>query len=282
MSASGRRPLPTKSSTWSICRSKRRRRTITAGIGRATTSTPKAWSRVDLKTGEAKWHFQFVHHPIWNFDMSSTPILADVTVDGRDIKVVAVPSKQGWLYVFDRATGEPMWPIVEKPVPQSDVPGEKTAATQPHPAGSAALHAQRAEAARRSDRLHPAAEGPGARNREEVPRRGVALHAGKRCDAQAMLGSIVAGTATNWPGGGYDPELQDRLYADRERARGARAAQRRRPSSPTSAMSRASTTHRSTKCSGRAIAAPPMLRSPHSARAKPRPMHRFRKAAVEG
>src|SRR5712691_3725053 len=88
---------------------------------------------VDLKTGVRKWHFQFVHPPIWNWDMTSAPILSDVTVDGRPRKIVSVPSKEGWLYVLDRATGEPIWPIVEKPVPQSDVPGEKTARTQPHP-----------------------------------------------------------------------------------------------------------------------------------------------------
>jgi quinoprotein glucose dehydrogenase len=91
---------------------------------------------VDAKTGQRKWYFQFTHHPLWNFDMSSAPLVADVTVDGRPRKVVAVPSKQGWLYVFDRITGEPVWPIVEKPVPQSDVPGEKTSPTQPHPPDS--------------------------------------------------------------------------------------------------------------------------------------------------
>src|SRR5207237_1762068 len=88
---------------------------------------------VDLKTGARKWHFQLVHHPIWNWDMSSAPILADINVNGRPIKAVAVPTKQGWLYVFDRATGQPVWPIEERPVPQSDVPGEKTAATPRFP-----------------------------------------------------------------------------------------------------------------------------------------------------
>jgi quinoprotein glucose dehydrogenase len=77
---------------------------------------------VDVKTGQRKWHFQFVHHPIWNFDMSSAPILADVTVNGMPRKVVAVPSKPAWLYVFDRATGEPIWPIVEKEVPRATCP----------------------------------------------------------------------------------------------------------------------------------------------------------------
>lgn len=88
---------------------------------------------VDLHTGKLKWYFQLVHHPIWNYDISSPPILADVVVDGRPVKAVAVPTKQGLLYVFDRVTGKPVWPIVEKPVPQSLTPGEKTSKTQPFP-----------------------------------------------------------------------------------------------------------------------------------------------------
>src|SRR5438270_2541602 len=78
---------------------------------------------VALKTGGRKTHFQLVHHPLWNYDMSSAPILADITVSGRPIKAVAVPGKQGMLFVFDRVTGQPVWPIEERPVPQSDVPG---------------------------------------------------------------------------------------------------------------------------------------------------------------
>lgn len=88
---------------------------------------------VDLRTGMMKWHYQLVHHPIWNYDMSSPPILADITVDGRPVKAVAVPTKQSILYVFDRVTGKPVWPIMERPVPQSNVPGEKTSRTQPIP-----------------------------------------------------------------------------------------------------------------------------------------------------
>ena len=88
---------------------------------------------VDLRTGQRKWHYQFVHHPLWNYDMSSAAMLADITVNGRAIKAVAVPSKQGFLWVLDRATGQPVWPIEERPVPQSDVPGEKTSPTQPFP-----------------------------------------------------------------------------------------------------------------------------------------------------
>src|ERR671924_696941 len=88
---------------------------------------------VDLKTGQRKWHFQVVHHPIWDYDLSSAPILADVMIDGQLRKIVALPSKESFLYVFDRVTGQPVWPIEERPVPQSDVPGEKTSPTQPFP-----------------------------------------------------------------------------------------------------------------------------------------------------
>jgi len=88
---------------------------------------------VDLKTGQRKWHFQLVHHPIWDHDISSAPILLDVTIDGRMRKLVAQPTKQSFLYVFDRVTGEPIWPIVETAVPPGDVPGEWYAATQPIP-----------------------------------------------------------------------------------------------------------------------------------------------------
>src|SRR6266571_3325376 len=88
---------------------------------------------VDVKTGQRKWHFQIVHHPIWDYDLSSAPILLDINVNGKAIKAVALPSKEAFLYVFDRITGQPVWPIEEKPVPQSDVPGEKTAKTQPFP-----------------------------------------------------------------------------------------------------------------------------------------------------
>jgi quinoprotein glucose dehydrogenase len=88
---------------------------------------------LDVKSGKRKWHFQMVHHDIWDYDTPMAPNLLDVTVDGKARKIIAQPTKQGFLYVFDRATGEPIWPIVERPVPQSDVPGEKTSPTQPIP-----------------------------------------------------------------------------------------------------------------------------------------------------
>jgi len=88
---------------------------------------------LDLETGERQWHFQTTHHDVWDWDLPAAPVLTDITVNGRDIKAVALPTKQSWLYVFDRETGEPVWPIDEVPVPPSDVPGEVLSPTQPHP-----------------------------------------------------------------------------------------------------------------------------------------------------
>ena len=88
---------------------------------------------VDLKTGKKKWHFQITHHPLWDYDLTGAPLLMNVTIDGKPRKIVGQPSKQGWLYAFDRITGEPIWPMPETPVPQTNVPGEKTSPTQPFP-----------------------------------------------------------------------------------------------------------------------------------------------------
>ncbi len=88
---------------------------------------------LDVKTGKKKWHYQMVHHDIWDYDTPMAPNLLDVTIDGRPRKIVAQSTKQGWLYVFDRMTGEPIWPIVETPVLKSDVPGEISSPTQPIP-----------------------------------------------------------------------------------------------------------------------------------------------------
>ena len=163
---------------------------------------------VDAKTGQRKWHFQFVHHPIWNFDMSSAPLVADVTVAGRPRKVVAVPSKQGWLYVFDRITGEPVWPIVEKPVPQSDVPGEKTSATQPTPPDS--LRYAR-NAFRVPDDLidfTPELRTAAVERAKFYRWADTPFNPSVAGNANGPLyGAIVNATATNWPGGGFDPEM---------------------------------------------------------------------------
>ena len=162
---------------------------------------------VDLLTGERLWHFQLVHHPLWGFDMASPPILADITVDGRTIRAVAQPGKQAFLYVFDRVTGEPVWPIEERPVPRGDVPGEWYSPTQPFPTRPPAYDRQgaslddlidftpelRAEAVELVSRykLGPLFTPPVV-SRPEGP--------------IATLGLGAGSGGTNWPGGGYDPE----------------------------------------------------------------------------
>ncbi|MEO2006960.1 MAG: PQQ-binding-like beta-propeller repeat protein, partial [Candidatus Poribacteria bacterium] len=88
---------------------------------------------LDARTGERIWHFQAVHHGVWDYDFPAAPNLVDITVDGRDIKAIAIVSKQGFTYVFDRVTGEPVWPIEERSVPAGNVPGEWYSPTQPFP-----------------------------------------------------------------------------------------------------------------------------------------------------
>jgi quinoprotein glucose dehydrogenase len=88
---------------------------------------------LDAHTGKRVWHFQIVHHGLWDYDPPAAPNLIDTRMDGQPVKAVALVSKQGFVYVFDRVTGEPIWPIEERPVPQSTVPGEKSSPTQPFP-----------------------------------------------------------------------------------------------------------------------------------------------------
>ena len=88
---------------------------------------------LDCETGVRRWHFQAIHHGLWDYDLVTSPILGDFTVGGRKVRAAMQLSKQGFLYVFDRATGEPIWPIEEREVPQSKVPGERTSRTQPFP-----------------------------------------------------------------------------------------------------------------------------------------------------
>jgi quinoprotein glucose dehydrogenase len=88
---------------------------------------------LDASTGERVWHFQMIHHGIWDYDTPAAPNLIDINVDGKEIKALAQVTKQGFTYVFDRVTGVPVWPIVERAVPQSSIPGERTSPTQPFP-----------------------------------------------------------------------------------------------------------------------------------------------------
>lgn len=97
---------------------------------------------VDAKTGERVWHFQFVHHGLWDYDLPAAPTLVDIEVDGKPIKALAQVTKQAYLFVFDRVTGEPVWPINETPVPASTVPGERASPTQPIPSKPAPFDLQ--------------------------------------------------------------------------------------------------------------------------------------------
>jgi quinoprotein glucose dehydrogenase len=97
---------------------------------------------LDVKTGERVWHQQLVRHDIWNYDTPTAPVLLDVTIDGKEVPIVVQTTKQNFAYTFNRETGEPIWPMVDTPVPASDVPGEKLAATQPFPTKPAAYGMQ--------------------------------------------------------------------------------------------------------------------------------------------
>ncbi|MFN2444533.1 MAG: PQQ-binding-like beta-propeller repeat protein [Vicinamibacterales bacterium] len=162
---------------------------------------------VDLRTGRRKWHYQLVHHGVWDMDIPCAPILANITVNGRLVKALAQPTKQAFLYVFNRETGEPIWPIEERAVPKGDTPGEWYAPTQPFPTKPPAYDGQglsvddlidftpalRAEAVQTVTRyrLGPIFTPPSV-SKKDGP------------IATLTMGTQAA--ATNWPGGSYDPE----------------------------------------------------------------------------
>ncbi|MXX55173.1 MAG: pyrroloquinoline quinone-dependent dehydrogenase [Gemmatimonadetes bacterium] len=162
---------------------------------------------LDAETGERVWHFQTVRHGIWDYDPPAAPVLADLVVDGREIPAVALITKQTFTFVFDRQTGEPVWPIEERPVPQTDVPGERTAPTQPFPTKPPPYDRQgvdpadlidftpelRAEAEEILSQLHygPLYEPP------TVPVEG-------GTQGTLMVPGSLGGA--NWPGGALDPE----------------------------------------------------------------------------
>lgn len=168
---------------------------------------------LDAKTGKRVWHFQTTHHDIWDFDPPTAPILADITADGRPVKAVIQITKQGFAFVLDRVTGKPVWPIEERPVPQSDVPGEWTSPTQPFPTKPAGLIRQgvtdddlvdftpeiKAEALRVAHkyRLGPLYAPPSLPNA-----------------ADGTMGTLTAPAAVggfNWQGGAVDP-VDDVLF----------------------------------------------------------------------
>jgi quinoprotein glucose dehydrogenase len=161
----------------------------------------------DLQTGKERWHYQLVHHGLWDMDIPCAPMLTDITIGGRTIKAVAQPTKQAYLYVFDRITGQPIWPIEERPVPKGEVPGEWYSPTQPFPTKPPAYDRQgvsindlidftpelREQAVKLVARykLGPLFEPPLV-SKLEGP--------------LAVLHLPSTGGGTNWPGGSYDPE----------------------------------------------------------------------------
>jgi quinoprotein glucose dehydrogenase len=162
---------------------------------------------VDLNTGQRKWHYQIVHHPIWDYDLSSAPILADINVNGRRVKAVALPSKEAFLYVFDRVTGEPVWPIEERPVPKGDVPGEWYAPTQPFPTKPPAYARQTVTADDLID-FTPELRAQALKNFEWF-KAGPMFNPPVVSRVDGPVAALTIGTlngGTNWPGGGYDPE----------------------------------------------------------------------------
>ena len=145
--------------------------------------------------------------PIWDYDLSSAPILLDIIVNGKPIKAVAMPSKQAFLYMFDRITGQPVWPIEERPVPQSDVPGEKTSPTQPFPTKPPAYARQSVGL----DDLIDFTPELNAEARRVVSRYklGPMFLPPVLSKVEGPLAALTIGTTaggTNWPGGGADPE----------------------------------------------------------------------------
>ena len=162
---------------------------------------------VDLKTGVRKWHFQLVHHPLWDMDISSAPILADITVDGKPVKAVAQPTKQGFLYMFDRVTGKPIWPMPERPVEVGNVPGEWYSPTQPIPTKPPAYSRNGVSI----DDLIDFTPGLREKAKQDVAKYhlGPVFTPPTVSKQEGPLGTLTMGTAsggTNWPGGSYDPE----------------------------------------------------------------------------
>jgi len=168
---------------------------------------------LDAKTGQRKWHFQLVHHPLWDMDISSAPILADISVDGRPVKAVAQPTKQGFLYVLDRVSGKPVWPIPEQAVEKGNVPGEWYSPTQPIPSKPRAYSRNGVFIEDLIDftpALHDAALTLVAKYKL-----GPVYTPPVASKVAGPLATLTMGTAsggTNWPGASYDPETHT-VYA---------------------------------------------------------------------
>jgi quinoprotein glucose dehydrogenase len=163
---------------------------------------------VDIRTGKRKWHFQTVHHEIWDLDIACPPILGDIVVDGRRIKALALASKQGFVYVLDRVTGAPVWPIEERPVPQSDVPGEKTSPTQPFPTKPPPLFRQGVTVDDLID-FTPELRAEALKMVAQY-KMGPLYTPPVVSTWPAPLGTLLKGPlgGANWPGGSFDPDTR--------------------------------------------------------------------------
>jgi quinoprotein glucose dehydrogenase len=161
---------------------------------------------LDVKTGTRKWHFQTVHHDVWDWDLACAPILFDLQLNGRTVKAVAQPTKHAFLFVFNRETGEPIWPIEERPVPQSDVPKERTSPTQPFPTKPAPFDRQGFSENDLLD-LTPALKAEAI----EVAKRykmGPLFTPPVVSSVDGPLGTLTLPSevgGANWPGGSFDP-----------------------------------------------------------------------------
>jgi quinoprotein glucose dehydrogenase len=160
---------------------------------------------VDLKTGERKWHYQLVHHGIWDFDIPCAPMLIDITINGRVVKAVAQPTKQGILYTFNRVTGEPIWPIDEIPVPKGDVPGEWYSPTQPLPTKPPAYGIAGIPSIDDLIDFTPELRAQGEKLVSKY-RIGPIFTPMVVSKPEGPYGTIITTGVTNWPGGSYDPE----------------------------------------------------------------------------
>ena len=162
---------------------------------------------VDLYTGKRKWHYQLVHHGIWDNDIPCAPILIDVVVEGKRVKAVAQPTKQAFLYVFDRETGEPLWPIEERPVERGDVPGEWYSPTQPFPTKPPAYDRQGVTL---DDLVEFTPElNAEARQVASWHKLGPLFTPPVVSKIEGPLGTLMAPSqtgGTNWQGGSFDPE----------------------------------------------------------------------------
>ena len=162
---------------------------------------------VDVRTGVRKWHYQLVHHGMWDMDIPCAAILVDITVNGRTVKALAQPTKQAFLYVLNRETGEPIWPFEERPVPKGDTPGEWYSPTQPFPTKPPAYDGQGLAV---DDLIDFTPELRAAATQlVSKYRLGPMFTPPSVSRAEGPIATLTMGTqaaASNWPGGSYDPE----------------------------------------------------------------------------